>query len=204
MLHLVWVWRFSIVYQLDNNPGMIVSHFSLFTYMYLTALKVQYMEFVLLLKISKSSANEEKLLLFNTLRFTAFFLIKRYVQVSASQAIDFCVPSLWSYQHHKVTFNKLTSALAWNVSLFHISCFCPVFDCDFRHIIKAAVDQCGECGGSRVDLRTTLTKRNNTQSAVTNTTKNRMLENKIIELDVSYVSTYMFRSTLRAESLRSS
>ena len=31
--------------------------------------------------------------------------------------------------------------------------------------------------------------RNNT-TAVTNMTKNRMLENKIIELDVSYVSTY--------------
>ena len=54
------------------------------------------------------------------------------------------------------------------------------FDCDFRHIIKAAVDPCGECGDSLVDPRTTLTKRNNTQSAVTNMTKNRMLENKII------------------------
>ena len=160
-----------------------VSHFSFFTYMYLTALKVQYMEFVLLLKISKSSGNEEKLLLFNTLRFIAFFLIKRHVQVSHHRLV-ICVPSLWSYQHHKVIFNKLTSVLAWNVSRFHISGYVSFsvqfFDCDFRHIIKAAVDPCGECGDSLVDPRTTLTKRNNTQSAVTNMTKNRMLENKII------------------------
>ena len=77
--------------------------------------KVQYMKIVPLPKISKSSANEEKLLLFNTLRFIAFFLIKRYVQVSASQASDFCVPSLWSYQNHKITCNKLTS-------LFSLKC----------------------------------------------------------------------------------
>ena len=37
--------------------------------------------------------------------------------------------------------------------------------------------------------------RNNTQTAVTNMTIKRILENKIHKLDVSYVSTYIFRST---------
>ena len=50
--------------------------------------------------------------LFNTLRFHCVyfhvvFLTKRYVQVSASQAKDFCVSCLWSYLHHKAPFKVI-------------------------------------------------------------------------------------------------
>ena len=44
-----------------------------------------------------------------------------------------------------------------------------------------------------VDNEQTYTKRNNAQTTVINMTIKRMLKNKVHLLDVSYVSTYIFR-----------
>ena len=41
--------------------------------------------------------------------------------VWASQASDFCVPWSWSYQHHKVTFNKLTSVFHASVQFLIVA-----------------------------------------------------------------------------------